>query len=95
MVASAAIPLIPFKMINHSDVSRSEFFRLIKGGAVGFAGNRKLKIYGMLHCKSGKRMNRENRVFLVNEQEAIEHGYRPCGHCMNTAYQIWKHASIQ
>ncbi|MGD1889580.1 MAG: Ada metal-binding domain-containing protein [Cyclobacteriaceae bacterium] len=76
-------------------MSRLELLRLIKGGAIELAGNRKLKIYGTLHCLSGKRMKQENRVFFVNEPEAIEHGYRPCGHCMRVAYKIWKEAKVE
>lgn len=59
-----------------------------------FAGNRHLKIYGTLHCKSGKRMKKENRVFFQSEKEAMEAGYRPCGHCMNSAYKKWKDGSV-
>ncbi|WKN41274.1 Ada metal-binding domain-containing protein [Tunicatimonas pelagia] len=82
-------------MINHTELNYAELFRLIKGGAAGLAGNRKLKIYGTLHCKSGKRMKQENRVFFVNEPEALAQGYRPCGHCMRTAYKIWKEAKVE
>ena len=34
-------------------------------------------------------MKKENRVFFVSEQEAIEQGYRPCGNCMNYEYKKW------
>lgn len=58
-------------------------------------GNKKLKIYGKLDCKSalywiskGKYVN--NRVFFENEQVAKEAGYRPCGVCMKKEYNIWK-----
>jgi methylphosphotriester-DNA--protein-cysteine methyltransferase len=44
----------------------------------------------MLHCASGKRMKKENRVFFSNEQEALEKSYRPCGHCMRSKYNNWK-----
>lgn len=57
---------------------------------ITLAGNRQLKIYGTLQCRSGKRMKIENRVFFVSEKEAITHGYRPCGHCMKGKYQKWK-----
>jgi len=59
-----------------------------------FAGNNKLKIYGRLHCASGKRMKKENRVFFQSEKEALQHGFRPCAHCMKDAYKKWKHAFI-
>ncbi len=58
-------------------------------------GNRKLRIYGTLQCRSGKRMKRENRVFFATESEAIQNGYRPCGHCMKKNYQKWKDGVIQ
>lgn len=58
-------------------------------------GNKKLKIYGKLDCKSalnwiqkGKYVN--NRVFFESEEKAIEAGYRPCGICMKKEYQKWK-----
>lgn len=54
-----------------------------------FGGNIKLKIYGTLNCKSGRRMNLENRVFFESENEAVKNGYRPCGHCMKEAYTEW------
>lgn len=54
----------------------------IRHGEINFAGNAKLKIYGTLHCKSGKRMKKEHRVFFKDEAEAINVGFRPCGNCM-------------
>jgi methylphosphotriester-DNA--protein-cysteine methyltransferase len=55
-----------------------------------FGGNSQLKIYGLLSCKSGKRMKRENRVFFLSAEAAIEKGFRPCGHCLRLAYLNWK-----
>jgi len=55
--------------------------QLISVGAIQIAGNKKLRIYGTLHCFSGKRMKKENRVFFTSEKEAIENGYRCCKHC--------------
>ncbi len=69
-------------MIAHAEIEDAEVFRLIRSGRIRFGGYRRLKIYGRLGCWSGKRMRRENRVFFESEQEAIEAGYRPCGHCM-------------
>ena len=63
---------------------------LIKNRKILWAGNRKLKIYGKLNCKSGKRMKTQNRVFFQNEQEAIALGFRPCGNCMRLEYLDWK-----
>ncbi|WP_057939725.1 Ada metal-binding domain-containing protein, partial [Algoriphagus resistens] len=60
-----------------------------KRGEISFAGNKNLKIYGTLKCKSGKRMLRKNRAFFESENEALKKGFRPCGHCMKTAYRAW------
>ena len=83
-------------MIRHTALGDKSFTRsralklLIDAGKVTYGGNRKLKIYGTFSCSSGKRMKPENRVFFTDELEAISCGYRPCGHCMRTAYQKWK-----
>jgi methylphosphotriester-DNA--protein-cysteine methyltransferase len=83
-------------MIRHIDLGTSLFNRtrqlkqLLNDGKIQVAGNSKLKIYGTLTCASGKRMKTENRVFFADEQEALNSGYRPCGHCMQQAYQKWK-----
>ena len=58
-------------------------------------GNKKLKIYGKLDCKSAlnwinKGYYLENRIFFENEEVAQELGYRPCGVCMKKEYKIWK-----
>jgi methylphosphotriester-DNA--protein-cysteine methyltransferase len=66
----------------------------IKQRKIRFGGNLKLKIYGTLSCASGKRMKRENRVFFLSENEAIEKGFRPCGYCMKEKYQKWKNGFI-
>lgn len=62
---------------------------LLNTGEIQLAGNAKLKIYGTLSCGSGKRMKAQNRVFFISETEAIEKGYRACGHCMCKAYKKW------
>jgi methylphosphotriester-DNA--protein-cysteine methyltransferase len=83
-------------MIQHLDMGGGAFKRSrqlkasIDKGEIQLAGNRKLKIYGTLNCASGKRMRMDNRVFFKSEEEAINMGYRPCGHCMRTAYLQWK-----
>ena len=77
-------------MINHSDLSIEEVSRLIKNGEIRLGGNRQLTIYGTLHCKAGKRMKKENRVFFESEKEALLAGFRPCGQCMREKYSIWK-----
>lgn len=77
-------------MIKHSYLNKKELVLKIKNKEIAFGGNRRLKIYGTLQCKSGKRMKTQNRMFFKNEIEAIENGYRPCGHCMNDKYKLWK-----
>ena len=81
-------------MIQHSEISDSDLRSKIKRQKIYFGGNKKLKIYGLLNCKSGKRMKRVNRVFFSTEKEAIENGFRPCGHCMKTKYKHWKNGLI-
>lgn len=73
-------------MIKHHEINGPDLRRKLRQKELCFAGNRKLKIYGTLKCKSGKRMKKENRVFFSAKEEAIEHGFRPCGHCMRTEY---------
>ena len=77
-------------MIKHNDIDQSALITLIKEGKLRLGGNAKLKIYGTLTCKSGKRMLRKNRVFFESEVEALAAGYRPCGHCMRKEYLVWK-----
>jgi methylphosphotriester-DNA--protein-cysteine methyltransferase len=78
-------------MIKHSDIPASALRGKIKRREIVFAGNRKLKIYGHLSCASGKRMKPVNRVFFATEAAAIAHGFRPCAHCMYTAYKRWNY----
>ena len=78
----------------HNELSESELRRLIRERGICLAGNCKLLIYGTLRCRSGKRMKTENRVFFVSEQEALEMGYRPCGHCMTATYKRYKNGSL-
>jgi len=80
-------------MIEHVDIHQRQLFSLLKTGSVTFAGNVKLKIYGRLHCVSGKRMRKENRVFFTNEADAVVNDFRPCGHCMREQYREWKRES--
>lgn len=79
-------------MWRHLDLGAIRFGRsrrlktLIDGNELTLGGNSKLKIYGSLQCKSGKRMKVESRVFFANEAEARALGYRPCANCMHAAY---------
>ncbi|AZA83970.1 metal-binding protein [Chryseobacterium lactis] len=77
-------------MLLHLQLSDSEVWKKIHSREIRFGGNRKLKIYGLLRCTSGKRMKRENRAFFKNEKEATQNGYRPCGHCIREEYTKWK-----
>ncbi len=81
-------------MIKHTDIEAAELRAMIKQNLVRFGGNRSLKIYGGLSCTSGKKIKRGNRVFFNSEQDALQNGYRPCGHCMKAAYKKWKHGII-
>ena len=77
-------------MIPHLSISKNNFRALIVTGVIVLAGNKKLKIYGSLECLSGKRMKKKNRVFFNSEREAVDEGFRPCGHCLRTKYLHWK-----
>lgn len=81
-------------MIQHSEINNNNLRNQIKRKEICFGGNRNLKIYGTLQCKSGKRMKKENRVFFISESEAVKNGFRPCGHCMKVNYQKWKNEFI-
>lgn len=67
-------------MIDHQEIDD-------RSDQVQFGGNKKLKIFGLLSCTSGKRMKKENRVFFENEKEAVISGYRPCGACLRKLKQ--------
>ncbi len=77
-------------MIQHSQILSEDLRSKIHSKEICLGGNKKLKIYGLLSCQSGKRMKKENRVFFTGEKEAEQNNYRPCGHCMRKAYQQWK-----
>ena len=77
-------------MIKHTEISDEELRKLIKRRSIVLAGNKRLKIYGMLNCRSGKTMKKQNRVFFLAEKEAIEEGFRPCGNCLKERYKKWR-----
>lgn len=77
-------------MIKHLEISDASLRVKIKTNQLLFGGNKKLKIYGKLNCKSGKRMKRKNCVFFQSKKEALQNNYRPCGHCLRVAYKKWK-----
>lgn len=78
------------EMTRHTNLDNNRLHSLIRKGEIRAAGNVRLKIYGTLHCRSGKRMKKVNRVFFVNLQEAEQQGFRPCAHCMHREYHQWK-----
>jgi methylphosphotriester-DNA--protein-cysteine methyltransferase len=82
------------EMLNHSEITDTGLRKLIRQNKISFGGNKKLKIYGTLKCKSGKRMKKENRVFFISGKEAIIYDYRPCGLCLRSKYQQWKDGFI-
>jgi len=56
-------------------------------------GNRRLKIYGSLDCRSAigslPTGYAKHRVFFADEATAIAAGYRPCATCMAAEYRNW------
>jgi methylphosphotriester-DNA--protein-cysteine methyltransferase len=82
-------------MKTHTQLGAEELQSKIRHKKIKFAGNLKLKIYGTLHCASGKRMKKENRVFFKSQIEATERGYRPCAHCLKAAYNRWRASKKQ
>jgi methylphosphotriester-DNA--protein-cysteine methyltransferase len=81
-------------MILHINLTDVTLRSKIKKREIMFGGNIKLHIYGKLNCTSGKRMKRANRVFFTSGKEALEAHFRPCRHCMKSAYQKWKDGSL-
>jgi len=77
-------------MIPHSALTPAELRQKIKSSEIMLGGNRRLKIYGTLTCRSGKRMAVAQRVFFASEAEARAYGFRPCGHCLRNKYRKWK-----
>jgi methylphosphotriester-DNA--protein-cysteine methyltransferase len=77
-------------MIKHNDVHAVILRSRIRKKEIILAGNSTLKIYGLLSCGSGKKMFKKNRVFFESETDALENGFRPCGHCLKHKYKNWK-----
>ncbi len=82
-------------MIIHTEIAGKDLRKKIKQKEICLGGNRQLKIYGTLQCKSGKRLKEANRIFFTSANEAIQNGFRPCGHCMKTAYQKWIYSTTK
>ena len=81
-------------MVKHADMHDDELRRAIHHGIVVLAGNSRLRIFGKLRCASGMRMKKENRVFFASKKEALQHGYRPCGHCLHKEYKDWRNGTV-
>ena len=77
-------------MIRHDDIDDAALHRMIRDGRLAFAGNRRLRIFGRLDCRAGRRLARANRVFFASRSEAERRGYRPCARCLRAAYDVWK-----
>ena len=77
-------------MKRQGELNIVEIRKLIGKKELTLAGNLSLRIYGTLSCKSGTKTKIENRVFFKNETEAIQLGFRPCGHCLRDRYILWK-----
>ena len=89
---------------NFLKYGKKDYKLLTKSGTVlskvpgTLGGNKKLKIYGKLDCKSAlnwlkKGYYVDNRVFFESEEVAQKLGYRPCGVCMKKEYKLWKENS--
>jgi len=77
-------------VIRHIEISDVELRKQIRKGQIRYGANSKLKIFGKLDCNSGKGMKKENRLFFNSSSEAIQFGFRPCGHCMRKEWLDWK-----
>ncbi len=77
-------------MMEHDAINRQLIHTLIRSKKIQWAGHKKLKVYGLLSCASGKRMKSMHRVFFETEQQATQLGYRPCGNCLRAKYLAWK-----
>jgi len=77
--------------LGNTPEERSRTLRfLIRNGSITLGGYKKAGIYGLLSCASGKQMKVVNRIFFRDEQEAVQAGYRPCGHCLPRQHKLWK-----
>jgi len=72
-------------------------YKILKNGEIvessisgEYAGWRPGKIFGSLDCKSGMRMNKENRVFFHTLADAVNEGYRPCKNCKPMGFDEWE-----
>jgi methylphosphotriester-DNA--protein-cysteine methyltransferase len=82
------------QLIKHEAINDVLLRSRIRKKEIILAGNMNLKIYGLLSCRSGKRMKKANRVFFGSEGSALANGYRPCSHCMKAKYKTWKNEPV-
>ena len=85
-----------------SDTASARRYRLLGAGGVPYAsdhpgtlgGNRALKIYGRLDCRSAvaalPKGYARHRVFFADRDAAIAAGYRPCHTCLRDEYRKWR-----
>lgn len=84
--------MVDYKKYKLLDGNGDEYLSDVPGQ---LGGNKRLKIYGRLDCPSANRWIEKgyyvlNRVFFLNEDDAISAGYRPCAVCMPNEYKEWK-----
>ncbi|PQA92055.1 metal-binding protein [Chryseobacterium shigense] len=75
-------------MEKHIEITDHVLKSKIRKKEINLGGNQRLKIYGLLSCSSGKRMKKENRIFFISENEALENNYRPCAHGMKAYFSL-------
>ena len=78
------------------NLMKKKKYKVLKNGKViesnipgRYAGWRPGKIFGRLDCKSGMRMKKENRVFFLTWEDAIDEGYRSCKNCKPTPNDVY------
>ena len=56
-------------MIQHKKINDTELRILIRQGKILMGGNIQQKIYGILQCRSGKKMKKRTGYFLVQNKK--------------------------
>lgn len=56
-------------MMRHNDIGRQELTQKIKTDQFGMMGVSKLKIFGLIHYNSGKRMKKVDRIFFKQKRK--------------------------
>lgn len=78
------------------DANNKEYLSKIPGT---YGGYKKQKIYGKMDCPSALKWIKKGyyvkeRAFFIDEEMAIEAGYRPCAVCMPEEYKKWKEQEL-